>query len=137
MNDAAQQNRKVNFKRVMLSFFFAPPLGIFLFLNAFSAAKLSFNGFALILYFSIMGCIIAYPAMLFLGLITTIIFDYNRIRSPTAYAFMGCITGVITAYLLFIEGNEQEIIESLCMAGLAGVSCALCSWFIMTYKRTD
>ena len=147
MSNPVEQNRKVSFKRIMLSFLLAPPLGTYVFVIALffivntGNTEISFQSILGALkvsfYATLYGIIVAYPTMLSFGLITTIIFDYNRINSAAAYALAGCTAGIATVYFLIIKANEPEIIEPLCMAGLAGVSCALCSWFIMTYKRTD
>jgi hypothetical protein len=107
--EAPVENRTVDFKRVLLSFFLAPPLGsyIFVFLWILFSNGFEIRIFMLSMVGTLIGMIIAYPVMLFFGLITTILFDYNRIQSIIWYALLELCLDFFLA--LFFSSDNPKI----------------------------
>ena len=94
-----------------------------------------------ILIISGIGLLYAYPAMLFFGLITIILFDYNNVRNFFAYTCVGFLAGTITIVIPFMfsgtDLTDGITIMFILFTGIAGTICSTISWIFMTYKRAE
>lgn len=127
--------KKISYKRILATIILSPLLTSLIFSSVMFILYLppSDSGifFKLLIIYSLASTSSFAISAALLGII---IFEYNQIKNIFCYLFFGTASAGLWPYIVAPQHAGYETV-SYGISG--GFIFALCSWFIMTYKRPD